>query len=67
LLYWEGEVPRANVYFYHGQNAVILAHGLTKESEVPDTEIERAVRRKAAFEENPKVHLYEDPDGKEDS
>jgi hypothetical protein len=39
---------------------------MTKESEIPDAEIERACRRKAAFEENPKLHLYEDAHGKDD-
>jgi hypothetical protein len=56
LLCWEDD-----------QRAVILAHGLTKENKVPDAEIERARRRKAAFEENPKNHLYEGSDGKEGS
>jgi len=63
----QGHVNYRILYFFHGQSVVILAHGLTKESEVPDADIERARRRKAAFEENPKIHLYEDSDGKEDS
>jgi phage-related protein len=62
-----GRVNYRILYFFHGQNVVILAHGMTKESEVPDTEIERARRRKAAFEENPNLHLYEGTHGKEDS
>jgi phage-related protein len=59
----QGHVNYRILYFFHGQNVVILAHGLTKESEVPEAEIERARRRKAAFEENPKAHLYEGHDG----
>jgi phage-related protein len=62
-----GHVNYRILYFFHGQNVVILAHGLTKEGEVPDAEIERARRRKAAFEANPKLHLKEDPNGKGDS
>lgn len=62
----QGRVNYRILYFFHGQNVVILAHGLTKEDEVPDTEIERALRRKEAFEQNPKLHLYEETDGKED-
>lgn len=63
----QGHVNYRILYFFHGQNAAILAHGLIKESEVPDAEIERARRRKATFEENPKLHIYEDPHGKDDS
>ena len=63
----QGHVNYRILYFFHGQNVIVLAHGMTKESEVPDTEIERALRRKAAFEVNPKLHTYEEPHGKEDS
>ena len=62
-----GHVNYRILYFFHGQNVVILAHGLTKEGEVPDAEIDRARRRKTAFEENPKLHLKEDSHGKDDS
>lgn len=63
----QGRVNYRILYFFHGQNVVILAHGLTKEDEVPDAEIERALRRKEAFEQNPKLHLYEETDGEEDA
>ena len=63
----QGRVNYRILYFFHGQNVVILAHGLTKEDEVPDTEIERALRRNATFEQNPKLHLYEETDGEEDA
>jgi phage-related protein len=63
----QGHVNYRVLYFFHGQEAVVLAHALIKESEVPNADIERAKRRKAAFEENPKTHLYEEPDGEEDT
>lgn len=63
----QGRVNYRILYFFHGQNVVILAHGLTKEDEIPDAEIERAVRRKEAFEQSPKLHLYEETNGKEDA
>lgn len=63
----QGRVNYRILYFFHGQNVVILAHGLTKEDEVPNAEIERALRRKEAFEQNPKLHLYEETDGQEDA
>ena len=61
-----GHINYRILYFFHGQNVVILAHGMTKERTVPDAEIERARRRKAAFEESPTLHLYEGTYGKED-
>ena len=38
----------------------MLARALTKEREVPATEIDRAVKRKEAFRQNPKRHSYEE-------
>ena len=46
-------------YFFHGGNAVI-SHGLTKEDAVPDVEIDRALRRKAQFENDPTKHTYQE-------
>lgn len=63
----QGHINYRILYFFHGQNVVILAHGLTKEGEVPNADIERARRRKEAFEKSPQAHLYEETDGKEDS
>ena len=47
------------LYFFHGGNAVI-SHGLTKEDAVPDVEIDRALRRKTQFENDPKKHTYQE-------
>ena len=53
--------------FFHGQNVVILAQGLTKEGEVPDADIERAIRRRITFEADPDSHIWEETeDGQED-
>lgn len=41
------------LYFFHGREVVVLAHGLTKEDEVPPRDIDLAVKRKIAFESNP--------------
>lgn len=62
-----GRVNYRILYFFHGQNVVVLAHGLTKETEVPEAEIERAIRRKMTFEANPKDHTWEEPDDQEDT
>ncbi len=45
------------LYFIDAQSAVVT-HGLSKESNVPDREIDLALRRKAAFEGEPAKHTY---------
>ena len=54
-----GHVNYRMLYFFHGHNVAILAHALTKEGEIPDSDIARAIRRKQAFERNPARHSYE--------
>jgi hypothetical protein len=46
------------LYFFHGADAVILTHGLTKESEIPDKEIERALNLKNNFFADPESHTF---------
>lgn len=46
------------LYFFHGQNIVILTHGLTKEDKVPDMEINRAIERKKKCEAEPETHSF---------
>jgi len=57
------------LYFFSGQNVAILAHAITKEEEaVPAIDLERALRRKRLFEENPEAHTYmegEEEDGED--
>ncbi len=48
------------LYFFHGDTAAVLAHGITKEKAVPPKEIETALVRKRNFESNPKKHTYEE-------
>src|SRR6058998_217292 len=52
----KGRVNYRMLYFFHGRNAVVLAHGLIKEQEVPAMDIERALRRKIAFQRSPERH-----------
>lgn len=60
----KGHVNYRLLYFFHGRNVAIVAHGLTKEDVVPPADIERALRRKQAFEANPEKHTYrENTDG----
>jgi hypothetical protein len=47
------------LYFCNGKDVVVLSQGITKESEVPDVEIDRAVARKKRFETDPRAHTYQ--------
>ncbi|MBI2686522.1 MAG: type II toxin-antitoxin system RelE/ParE family toxin [Acidobacteria bacterium] len=51
------------LYFYSGKDFVVVSHEITKESEVPATEIVRAIERKRKFERHPSAHLQELRDG----
>jgi len=53
-----GRVHYRLLYFFHGIQAAVLACGLDKKARVPDTEIERAIRRKRAFKNDPDSHTY---------
>jgi hypothetical protein len=48
------------LYFFHGNVAAVLSHGIIKEDSVPSIEIERAIQRRRNFELNPKLHTYEE-------
>lgn len=58
----QGHVQYRILYFFHGRNVAILGHSLTKEDEIPDIDIERAIARKKLFAANPKEHTYESED-----
>lgn len=54
------------LYFFSGQNVVILANALIKKgAAVPRTDIERAIKHRALFEQDPAQYTYieEDDDG----
>jgi hypothetical protein len=55
-----GHVNYRILYFFHGRNVAVLAIGLTKEREVPPTEVDRAIARKRMFERDPNGHSYEE-------
>ena len=54
-----GTINYRLLYFFHDRQVAVLAHGLTKEAQVPATEINRAVARKRLFESNPEKHSHE--------
>lgn len=54
----KGRVNYRILYFFHGRNLAILNHALTKEDVIRRADLERALRRKVAFEAAPEAHSY---------
>jgi phage-related protein len=48
------------LYFFHGRMAAILAHALTKQDRVPDTAIETALKRKRKYEQDARLHTFQE-------
>lgn len=46
------------LYFFHGNQVVVLTHGLRKERDVPPKEIDRAVELKQSFQADPDGHTF---------
>lgn len=55
-----GTVNYRILYFFRGQDAVVLAHGLTKEDRVPDKDIELALSRRLMIVNDPEGHTYDE-------
>lgn len=56
-----GRVHYRMLYFFHGRSVVVISHGMTKrEAAVPPAEIARAMRRKEAFEADPRRHTHKE-------
>ncbi len=49
------------LYFFHGNIAAIVSHGIVKEAQVPPKDIDLAIKRKQQFEQSPRRHTYEEP------
>lgn len=56
----EGRIQYRMLYCFQGRNVALLTHATTKEGRVDPNDIELALRRKRAFEADPKAHLYEE-------
>ena len=48
------------LYFFHGNIAAVISHGIVKDAKVPPKEIEKAIERMMKFERNPEIHTYEE-------
>ena len=53
-----GTVNYRLLYFFHGRDVAVVAHAITKENEIPGSEINRALERKRAFVANPAAHAF---------
>ena len=48
------------LYFFHGQEAVVVSHGFSKQQgEVPAREIDLAIRRKHSYDACPGRHAFD--------
>ncbi|MCX7015382.1 MAG: type II toxin-antitoxin system RelE/ParE family toxin [Candidatus Sumerlaeota bacterium] len=48
------------LYFFHGQVAVVVSHGIIKRGDrVPENEIDVAIARRRAFQSDPDGHTFE--------
>ncbi len=54
----KGHVNYRLLYFFHGRGVAVLAHTLTKEAVISESDFARALNRKRAFEEDPESHTY---------
>ena len=51
------------LYFFHGQNVVVLAHAIVKEEDrVPDIDIDRAIAQQELFTTSPEIYTYLKPE-----
>ncbi len=55
-----GHIQYRLLYCFYGRTIAVLVHALVKEgSAVPEADLERALRRKRAFEQDPNGHTLE--------
>ena len=51
------------LYFFHGQNVVVLAQAIVKEEDrVPDIDIDRAIPQRELFTTSPETYTYLEPE-----
>jgi phage-related protein len=56
-----GNIHYRVLYFFHGQPAAVVSHGIAKEGRVPAREIDLAVERKSRYTRDPQKHTLEGP------
>ena len=55
-----GRVNLRILYFFRSRNEAVLVHALTKEDRIPDSDLERALRRRDTFLGDPEGHTHEE-------
>lgn len=53
-----GRVNYRILYFFHGRDTAVLLHAVKKEDRVDVRDMNRALRRRAAFESDPAAHTF---------
>jgi phage-related protein len=53
-----GNVHYRILYTFVGRRVVLLSHGCSKKKRVPKSEIDRAVRRREKYIQNPRAYAY---------
>ncbi len=48
------------LYFFHGNMAAVVSHGIVKEDRVPPKEIDKAIECLGKFARNPELHTYQE-------
>lgn len=49
------------LYFFYGNVAAVVSHGIVEEAKVQPREIDLAIKQKQRFEQNPRHHTHEEP------
>src|SRR4051812_21797360 len=52
----QGHAQSRILYFFQDRNVAVLSHSIPKQISIPPVEIERALKRKHQFEQNPEKH-----------
>jgi hypothetical protein len=55
-----GHLQLRLLYFFHGNIAAVVSHGLTKEQAVPAREIDKVIERRNQFMADPERHTLEE-------
>ncbi|MEO7995296.1 MAG: type II toxin-antitoxin system RelE/ParE family toxin [bacterium] len=56
-----GHVNFRFLYCFHARTSAVVLVALTKEAQIPETELRRARERKELFEHDPRTHSYVSP------
>lgn len=52
----QGTIQYRMLYFFHGRNIAVVAHGLTKEKAISPADMDRAILRRKHYEKDPAKH-----------